>query len=242
MAARGGTMNRTTRGGTPLLPAGVRDFLRRRSREGFGLLLIAAGFAAIVACLGYQPGDPSFNNATAAGAQNLLGRPGAYVADLLLQLFGLLAALPPLLLIAWGLRLLRAQPVTLWWLRLALLPALLVPPAVALSVVPMPADWPLGAGLGGALGELVLLKIQLWSEIDRGWLALAALLLTPVALSYLYAIDRSQWLGFGRGLWALASGGGRWLMRPRPDRVPLIEPEAPARRRNLDEGERMEPR
>ena len=72
-----------------LLSAAARDFLHRRIREFVGILLFIAAVAFSIALGSYEPSDPSFNNATSLPAQNWLGLPGAYVADLLLHSIGL---------------------------------------------------------------------------------------------------------------------------------------------------------
>ena len=80
----------------------LRAFLDRRAQELTGLCLIALAGAVAVALVTWSVDDPSLNNATDTPIHNLLGWPGAIVADLLMQLLGLgaIAALMPLAL--WG--------------------------------------------------------------------------------------------------------------------------------------------
>ncbi|MDA0654090.1 MAG: DNA translocase FtsK 4TM domain-containing protein, partial [Proteobacteria bacterium] len=136
-----------------LLPAGAPAFLRRRVIETAGLALAFAGALLALALASYDPGDPSWSTATGRGARNLIGMPGASVADLSLQVLGFAAGLAPLLLIAWAWRLFshRGLP-RLWWNLTAVPFALLLAAAFAASL-PAPAAWPLDHGIGGWIGD-----------------------------------------------------------------------------------------
>ena len=74
-----------------------------RLNEAVGLLMLAAGVCLALSLESYNPLDPSWNTAAPARPQNLLGYPGAYAADLALQLLGFGAFLLPvfLLLLSW---------------------------------------------------------------------------------------------------------------------------------------------
>ena len=79
--------------------------MSQRSAEFGGLLLGLLGLAILVALATYDPRDPSFDTATTRHATNLAGPIGAFVADLLLQGFGVVGALPGVALLAWAWRL-----------------------------------------------------------------------------------------------------------------------------------------
>src|SRR4029450_9403066 len=92
------------------LPDSVREAPRRRLPEfgGFGLIVLATLLALALATWSVQ--DPSLSHATNAPVRNLLGAPGAIVADLLMQVLGV-AALAFILPIAiWGWRLITHRP------------------------------------------------------------------------------------------------------------------------------------
>jgi len=144
---------------TSFLPSGTADFLRRRAREIFGFLLLAAALALLLALLTYRPTDPSFNTASAAAARNLLGRPGAIVSDLLFQYLGLASAFLVPVVGGWGVRLMRHRTLAMPALRISLLPLAILLAAVALALYDRPSLWPLEAGLGGALGNLVATRL-----------------------------------------------------------------------------------
>src|SRR5690349_24500503 len=112
------------------------DFLRRRTMEAVGVALILIGLAYLMALLSADSSDPSFNRAVDTPARNLLGLPGAYIADFALQALGLAAAVPAAALVAWGWRLIRTRAMARWWLKLLLLPISTALTAIPLSALP----------------------------------------------------------------------------------------------------------
>src|SRR5918912_3044622 len=149
---------RTTRRSSPYetLSEAARAFLKRRAAELFGLALIGLCGVATVALATWSVEDPSLNNATDAPVRNLLGLPGAVVADLAMQLFGL-AAVPLLAPVAaWGWQLLRRRKVRRLHLRLALWIAGSGAATAVASALPPTARWPLPTGLGGVVGDALL--------------------------------------------------------------------------------------
>ena len=60
----------------------IQAVLRRRLREGAGVVIIGAAFMATVALATWSVQDPSFSHATNAPIHNLLGPYGAKTADL----------------------------------------------------------------------------------------------------------------------------------------------------------------
>ncbi|MBM3539149.1 MAG: cell division protein FtsK, partial [Alphaproteobacteria bacterium] len=155
MAAR---LASSARMGTSLFPEGAGAFLRKRLVEIAGLILIATGVALALALVSYTPADPSLSHATGGPVLNFMGRLGAMLADLLLQTVGLGSALIAVLCGAWGWRLLRVHRLPLWWLRVALMPIMVLLAAMAVSALPAPTGWPrpLDTGLGGVVGQLFL--------------------------------------------------------------------------------------
>jgi S-DNA-T family DNA segregation ATPase FtsK/SpoIIIE len=130
------------------------DFLRRRTMEAVGVALILLGLAYLMALLSADSNDPSFNHAVDDPARNLLGLPGAYIADFALQALGLAAAVPAAALIAWGWRLIRTRAMARWWLKLLLLPVSTALTAIPLSALPASGQWPWVAGFGGFVGRM----------------------------------------------------------------------------------------
>ena len=137
------------------MPEWLSRFLKRRIGEisGTGLFLLAGGMG--LSLWSWSAADPSFNTVTGDEAGNWLGRPGAFMADILLQFFGLAAIGLIVIMALWGWKLVahRALPLTVTRLAAWILGSTFL--AGSLSLLPAPSGWPLPAGLGGALGLLV---------------------------------------------------------------------------------------
>ncbi|MFG1299572.1 DNA translocase FtsK 4TM domain-containing protein [Xanthobacter sp. V3C-3] len=137
-----------------IIPESVRLAVRRRGREIIGTGLVVATLTAFVALGTWSAADPSLSNATHAPVTNLLGWPGAVVADLLVQLFGLAALavlLPPLY---YGWRLMTHRPFSRESMRATAWLLGVLGCTAFLGVFPRPDFWPGLTGLGGALGDL----------------------------------------------------------------------------------------
>jgi S-DNA-T family DNA segregation ATPase FtsK/SpoIIIE len=205
-----------------LYSTAVRGLVRRRMAELVGVALALAGAALLLALASYRATDPSLDTAASGAARNLLGLPGAVLADLLLQWFGLAGVLPALALLAWAWRIgsrhglgslvLRGASLTL------ALPVLAASLSAWLALAPgghgAAVSWPAGAGPGGALGRLIAgVGIAAGRDMigTAGGAAMAALdsalavVLTVLALG----LSRREWrtvAGFAGGV---ARGGGR---------------------------------
>src|SRR5260370_5821905 len=106
---------------TTILPEGGRDFLRRRLMELVGVGIAVAGVLLLMSIFTFSNADPSLNHATGTPPNNLMGLPGAYISDLLLQTFRLAIVLVPVALITWGVRMVRTHHLGFFGLRLSLL-------------------------------------------------------------------------------------------------------------------------
>ena len=139
------------------MTASVRRGLRNLAMRGGGLAMVLLASWTLAALLTFSISDPSFNNATAASVQNMAGAPGAAAADLLLQSFGVASFLLIAPLAIWGaLALVNGAPEETprdFWLRLGLLPIVMIAAAGAAAAAPTPAVWPYMVGAGGVLGD-----------------------------------------------------------------------------------------
>jgi len=203
-----------------ILPAGARAFLRDRFCElsGVALAIAAAGF--LVALLGYVPGDPSLNSASADPPTNYLGAPGAAVADILIQGFGYAAYILVAGLAGWAWRLIRKRPLThLGWRAIALILAA-VAAGAGLSALPVAADWPLATRMGGVAGTLIydraiiLLGSLGWTGLDV-YLATAVAILALVLWVYGLGLTWRDWRATGRAIGSAVSILGRGAKKGR---------------------------
>jgi len=205
------------RGRTVEAPPKVSRF--RHLFEAMGLALLVATVLLALAMVTYDSSDPSANMAVDAVPRNILGRDGAWLVDWLFRVFGLAAALLPLILLIWSVRLLLGRGLAWFWLRLLLVVPGAAFAALALAVPPTPAFWPLKKeGLGGLVGRLAKANA---AETAPSWLlALVSAALALALLLYVagFAVDdwsnvqpmrrRRQARSERRGVWL------GWAMAP----------------------------
>ncbi len=136
------------------LPAGLRAFLRKRMYEFSGLLILTLLIFAALSLATWSVNDPSLNNATNARPKNLLGMPGAVLADELMQWLGLSVLAFLAIPLAWTSRLLAHEKpshprmaILMWFVTTLAL-------ACGLSALPTPGSWPMSVGLGGNVGDV----------------------------------------------------------------------------------------
>jgi len=118
--------------------------------------LIVLGLVGIImaSMASWSVDDPSFSYATSKPPQNWLGFPGAVIADMSFQLFGIgmLAVLVPPALWAWSLVRLRV-PSKMGLRAISWVAASLLTCGV-FAFIAAPTSWPLPTGLGGLVGTL----------------------------------------------------------------------------------------
>ena len=192
-----------------LLPPGTREFLRRRLIEAGGCILMGLGAAQIVALMSYHRTDPSLNNATDTPALNLVGQPGAILSDLALQSLGLAGFLLGIILMVWGWRVVRQHRQARWWVRLLLVPFVLVSMATLLAALPRPVAWPLASGLGGATGALVLDRLAVITGVAPGILGAGAGVLAAIALFFALGVPARTYVHIARSLRGASDRIGR---------------------------------
>ncbi len=192
------------------LPRSLVYFMRRRVTELAALALFLVAVLLALALASYAPGDPSFNNAAGGPAANLIGRPGAFAADFLLQTLGLAGALPSLVLAGWAWRIGSHRGLRRVWLLVALMPLVLIAGATFAASLDAFEAWPLATGSGGWLGHFLLL--QLVQLGHAAGVVLAPSLLT-LALALINVPLLVYGLGLGRADWRGLARGGLWLSR-----------------------------
>ena len=148
---------RSTRSASMPMPSededGMSRLVRRHLGQLVGLALIAGTAAIATALATWTVDDPSLSYAVTKPAANMLGLPGAIIADLLMQFFGLAVSMLLLPAVVWGWRgLFGGRPfrktMLLSWLGASAFSAAL------LALVPVTAKWPLPTGMGGVIGDI----------------------------------------------------------------------------------------
>ncbi len=169
------------------VPESVRIFVARRLAEAAGAFLLAGLVGLSFALMTWSVQDPSLNHATSAHVHNLLGTPGAIVADLVMQMFGL-ASIAILMPVAfWGWRLLTRHDLPRLPLRLLLLLVGALCASGVAGLLPVSAHWPLPTGLGGILGDLVMALPRKLLTGFRPAMIVAALAMAVAAVLFLSA-------------------------------------------------------
>lgn len=217
--------SRKTKMNSGFLPRGAVEFLRRRLIQIGGVFLILLGLSTLTALMTADPHDPSFNTAADGPVFNVLGRPGAYLADFLFQAVGGAALLPALLGLIWGFMILiRIKPPGLWPWRLAALPPAMILCAMGMSALPFPDMPSLPAGIGGALGLLIVDGLAVVLPPEIAWIAGPA----------------SAVLGLGAMVFSLGLTGGEWAQLGRQSlkvAVATVDAASALRRQPVEESE-----
>ena len=242
------------------MPAGLQTAARRlaspqmlarfqnRIAEFAGLLLGIAGVSLALALMTYSAADPSYDTASTGAVHNIAGHPGADVADLLFQWFGIAGAFPAACLLAWAWRIASHRGLGSMTLRLASL--FLALPALASALGALPsllgpdggarlARWPSDAGIGGATGDTIAGSAL---AAGRGLLGplggtlvwLAGCVFAAIVVLLALGLSAQEW----RSCLRLLSRGGTMVTRPTRKRAtrsmivptpPLDLPAEPAR-------------
>ncbi|MBD2748194.1 DNA translocase FtsK [Microvirga sp. BT688] len=202
----------------------LRAFLARRAQELTGLCLIAFAGAVAVALATWSVDDPSLNNATDLPVRNLIGWPGAIVADLFMQLLGLGAIAAVLPLALWGWRLMKSGALGRLQLRLALWVIGAGAATALASALPPTQSWPLPTGLGGVVGDAILAGAKAITGLSNGS--------ASAVLGFLFAGVAILTLSAACGL-----GPADERHREEPEE---IEDPVPVRRRKLQDWDEAE--
>ncbi|MDD3837922.1 MAG: DNA translocase FtsK 4TM domain-containing protein [Phenylobacterium sp.] len=172
-----------------------------------GGVIAVAGVALAVALATYNAADPSLNAASAYAPTNVLGGPGAVIADIGVQSLGLASGFAALIMVLLGLsRVSTPEPdATRKALRRrALIGAVGILALSGLLALPAPpATWPLAEGLGGFWGAALMRLFGALFDFARLPAAdvFAACVLGLVAaatLAYALALPRPQLSGLPR--------------------------------------------
>ncbi|MBN9362240.1 MAG: DNA translocase FtsK [Devosia sp.] len=118
-----------------------------------GAIILGVVALVLVSLATWSVDDPSLSYASGEPARNWLGFPGAVIADMAFQVFGLgiLTLLVPPSLWGWGL--IRHRVATRMGLRLAAWVAASVLSCGLFAFIIAPESWPLPTGLGGLVGQ-----------------------------------------------------------------------------------------
>lgn len=132
----------------------IIDFFHEKVMKIIAIALTIGAIITLLTIVTHSGHDPSWNNATDDRPSNLFGYFGAYLSDVLLQIFGIAGVLVPVLMVMWAFRFYQGRIVTKLWLRL-LFSAL----ALSCAAAFFEAQFEYGGLLGG------FFKNQLYLEL-----------------------------------------------------------------------------
>ena len=167
-------MRTTTSSTFDRIPDAAQDYILRRGVEILGLLLATLVTALALSLATWSAQDPSLNYAADGPIKNILGSPGALVSDVLIQMLGVTSIILLVPLAFWAWTLVRQHSLPNLRARILLLVCGIACSAALASLLPATGRWPLPTGLGGVLGDaLLVLPRRLTGESSAGALVAA---------------------------------------------------------------------
>ncbi len=164
----------------------VTNFLKKRTFELLGLVLIFSSIALAIAFSTYSPEDPSFIYGDRNfEIQNFFGIYGSSIADFLLQSFGLASFLLLLNFLLWGLNLLIKKELRRVILKLFLVIAYLTLGTLFIYLTFDNSFWLIDNGNSGFVGEIIYEFFNTWAPwINNDYSIYSLLILTIISFSF----------------------------------------------------------
>ncbi len=217
---------------------------RARLNEAAAVVFLFAGISCALSLISYHPTDPSWNTATPTRVRpnNLLGYPGSYLADLMLQTLGLAAlALPVfMLMLAW--KWVRSKPIEAQFAKAigAFLFFLGISAALALG-----PDWRLFSGVvapGGLVGIVLADSLIANLNLTGAVLLTALALIVSVYLVSSFSMAKlADWTSGPIAVWrALAANWRAWRLRRREQKLERAREKAARRAAKRAQAEQRE--
>ena len=161
----------------------------RRLNEVTGFLLLSAGLVLLLSLVSYHAQDPSWDTASESHPLNLVGFPGAYLADVFLQTFGTVSFLFALLLFLLSWKWIRSEPVLAGGTKIVGSILLTLSASAALSFLPFRAFGGT-VRLGGVLGLVLAHYLVESLNLAGAVLATATVVIISVYLVSTFTLDK----------------------------------------------------
>mgnify|MGYP001398675510 FL=1 len=160
----------------------VTNFLKKRTFEFIGLILISTSIGLAIAFTTYSPEDPSFIYGDRDfEIKNFFGIYGSSVADFLLQSFGLVSFLILANFLFWGINLIIKKEIKRIILKLFFVVAYLVLGTIFIYITFNNSFWLIDNGNAGFVGKIGYEFLSTWFPyIDNSYSAYGLLLLTLI--------------------------------------------------------------
>ena len=180
----------------------------KRLNEVAGFLILSTGLVLLLSLVSYHAQDPSWDTASGARPLNLIGYPGAYLADAFLQFFGAVAFLFPLLLFLLSWKWIRSEELVAPFIKIIGSVLLLLSLSATLSFLPFHIFGGI-IRLGGMLG--LLLAHSLLNSLNPAGAILATATISIVSFYLVSAFTLAKlggwlspitaWFGRRRDAW-----------------------------------------
>ena len=176
----------------------VTNFIKKRTFELLGLILILTSVALAIAFSTYSPEDPSFIYGDKDfEIQNFFGIYGSGIADFLLQSFGLTSFLILINFLLWGINLIIKKELRRILLKLFLVVAYLILGTVFIYLTFNNSFWLIDNGNSGFVGKTIYNFLNTWVPwIDNSYSAYGLFLLTLFFFSLSADINYKQFFLF----------------------------------------------
>jgi hypothetical protein len=115
-----------------------------------GAAIISIGVLSLASLLSYNALDKSFNTVSDSPTENILGEPGSYISDILVQSLGILSIIIPIILIVFGFYKIIGKLKNLW-IKLTL---------VLIGLFLLAASFEMAFSSGGIFGSVFLKEIN----------------------------------------------------------------------------------
>jgi S-DNA-T family DNA segregation ATPase FtsK/SpoIIIE len=160
----------------------VTNFLKKRTFEFIGLILISTSICLAIAFTTYSPEDPSFVYGDREfEVKNFFGIYGSSIADFLLQSFGLVSFLILANFLFWGINLVIKKEIKRIILKLFLVVSYLVLGTIFIYITFNNSFWLIDNGNSGFVGKIGYEFLSTWFPyIDKTYSAYGLLLLTLI--------------------------------------------------------------
>ena len=134
----------------------VANFLRKRTIELLGLILISIGVLLSISFISYSPSDPTLvYGSNDIPVNNLLGFYGSLVADFLLQSFGLVSFLLLITIISWGINLLIKKSLEKILIKLFYILIYVIFSCLLINITFNNSFWLIDNGNSGFIGQIL---------------------------------------------------------------------------------------
>ena len=134
----------------------VANFLKKRTIELAGLILISCAVLLSISFISYSPNDPSLvYGSEDTQISNLLGLYGGLISDFLLQGFGLASFLPIIIIISWGLNLIVKKTLEKILIKILFLFLCVIFTSTLIHITFNNSFWLIDNGNSGFVGQIL---------------------------------------------------------------------------------------